>query len=330
MHPSKIVKEGGYLGPFARVFEVGDIQKFVWEEDDIGPFYLSDADKEKQRYDWFESNGAIVDKTKQDLADEMNVNQIKKIDPKKFKLRELQDLATQQGLEFTKRKETKRPGWVGAPKGLLQVLWERGWIEEQRYKDYHLYTTDASKNTIAELSLIPLMSSCHDFAEEITELQANALQMEVQCLLTPKYHCELAGEGIEYAWGVAKARYRAASMEEKRSIPAFRDLVRRCLSRADGGLPVRLIRKFSVKARAYICAYYAYETTDENGTVRVAARRAMATGESERQLETTLSLPPLNHQEIQKLMKKFKVHRGALDFDNGFILRCIVEIDEAL
>ncbi len=329
MHPSKIEKEDGYLGPFERVLEVGATQRFVWVEGDTGPFYLSDGEKEKQRFDWFESSGAIVDKTKQELSDELNENQINKIDPKKFKLAELQDLATLKGIEFTKRKETKRPGWVGAPKGLLQVLWERGWIEEKLYKKYHLYTTDAYNNPIDELSLIPLMSSCLDFAEEITELQAKAQQMEVQCLLTPKYHCELAGEGIEFAWGVAKARYRAASMEEKRSVPAFRNLVRRCLSRTDGGLPVRLIRRFSVKARAYICAYYAYETTHENGTVRTAARRAMLTEGSESQLDITPSLPPLNHQEVQKLMKKFKVHRGALDFDKGFILRCIVEIDDA-
>lgn len=34
----------------------------------------------------------------------------------------------------------------------------------------------------------------------------------------------------------------------------------------------------------------------------------------------------LDYKEIQKLID-FKVHRGALNFDKGFILKCIIEID---
>lgn len=183
--------------------------------------------------------------------------------------------------------------------------------------------------------MIPLMSSCLDFAEEITELQAKAAEMGALCLLTPKYHCEMAGEGIEYAWGVAKARYRAVRMSEKKTLDSFRILVRKCLARSDSGLPLKVVRRFGVRARAYICAYYAYETTNENGIVMVAARRRAELEASEQEqgahapsARPTFALPTLNYKEIQKLMKCFKVHRGALDFDKGFILRCIVEIKD--
>jgi hypothetical protein len=86
----------------------------------------------------------------------------------------LQDLALKHGISLTTEKVLKRPGWVGAPKGLLQVLWERGWIDADNYWDYQRYATDKCNNIIQELSLIPLMASCLDFAEEITELQAKA------------------------------------------------------------------------------------------------------------------------------------------------------------
>ena len=84
------------------------------------------------------------------------------------------------------------------------------------------------------------MSSCLDFAEEKTDLQAKAEEMGAKYGLTPRFHCELDGEGNEYAWGVAKARYCAAHMNEKRTLDAFSYLVRRCLSRNnDSGLLVR-------------------------------------------------------------------------------------------
>jgi hypothetical protein len=41
------------------------------------------------------------------------------------------------------------------------------------------------------LSLVSLMSSCVDFSEEVTELQAKANWVGIKCLLTPQFHCEL-------------------------------------------------------------------------------------------------------------------------------------------
>jgi hypothetical protein len=52
------------------------------------------------------------------------------------------------------------PGWVDKPTGLLQVLWESGWIDTLNLTKY---LKEGKK-------------------------------------VTPKFHCELAGEGIEYDW----------------------------------------------------------------------------------------------------------------------------------
>ncbi len=53
--------------------------------------------------------------------------------------------------------------------------------------------------------LVTLMSKCDDFANEVTQLQGMGTKMGVQVLTTPKYHAELASEGIGYSWGVAKS-----------------------------------------------------------------------------------------------------------------------------
>jgi hypothetical protein len=59
-----------------------------------------------------------------------------------------------------------------------------------------------------------------------------------------------------------------------------------------------------------------------------ARRRAALEGSIDAPLPAPDDLPTLNYKEIQKLMKVFKVHRGALDFDKGFILKSMVEIND--
>jgi hypothetical protein len=53
-------------------------------------------------------------------------------------------------------------------------------------------------------SLRYLMSNLKDFEAQETMLQIKAKEMGLFMDRTPKCHCELAGEGIEYAWGCAK------------------------------------------------------------------------------------------------------------------------------
>jgi hypothetical protein len=48
------------------------------------------------------------------------------------------------------------------------------------------------------------MASCLNFAEELTALQHVGQQLGVSVIITPKFHAELAGEGVEYSWGIAK------------------------------------------------------------------------------------------------------------------------------
>ena len=59
------------------------------------------------------------------------------------------------------------------------------------------------------------MESCLDFANELTQLEYVAQELNSSVLITIKYHAELAGEGCEYTWGVAKSRFRRIKMSEK-------------------------------------------------------------------------------------------------------------------
>ena len=108
------MEEDGYLRPNQRILEVGDTQSFVWKEGDAGPFYLQDLPEEEfesRKYTRYEEeDGTTVDKTKQDLADELNQNQIVMIDPSKKKLSELQSLAQAQGIDWFKAKVKKIEG----------------------------------------------------------------------------------------------------------------------------------------------------------------------------------------------------------------------------
>jgi len=117
---------------------------------------------------------------------------------------------------------------------------------------------------------------------------------------TPKCHCELAGEGIEYAWGCAKNHYRRQPLKDKRGKDNFRRTVRKCFSRQV--VTTERVRMFSQRARAYILAYHKIrqeQLTDSSSTV-----------DSD---NTTAS--PVN---VEKLLKKFKTHRCAMDFDSSF------------
>ena len=220
-------------------------------------------------------------------------------DRRNYRLVELQEHARNKGIETRVVRTREKKGWEGRPKGLLQVLWERGWIDEaQRDK----YTMDVATDGDGEVlegaedwSLKCLMASCLDFAEEMTALQHVGSQLGVSVIITPKFHAELAGEGVEYSWGVAKGIYRRKPLNSKKSKDAFKRLVSDVTSREV--LTVDTVRKLSRRARAYICAYYSLYESQNRGDDTIK-----------------LTLPL-----IERLVKAFKTHRAAIDFDAGFV-----------
>jgi len=92
----------------------------------------------------------------------------------------------------TKKKYKKLiKGYVGMPIGLMEVLYRRGYIDKNAK-----LPTDAEARKIA--IAIP------DFKNEKSEIESAMDTLGIRVVFTPKGHCEIAGRGIEYLWGISK------------------------------------------------------------------------------------------------------------------------------
>ena len=141
-------------------------------------------------------------------------------------------LATEYDIPVAETKDKVIKGWEGKPKGMFQILWERGFIDSTKIKNYTLKgRQDVFGVVNKSYSLEHLMGNCQDFEEEETLLQSMGREMGVMVDRTPKCHCELAGEGVEYSWGCAKDTYRRVPLKKKRGKENFRNVVRECMSR---------------------------------------------------------------------------------------------------
>jgi len=58
------------------------------------------------------------------------------------------------------------------------------------------------------LEIAKLLGNCRDFRTEKTQLQYILGELGALLRLSPKCHPEVAGIGIEYAWGYAKLIFR--------------------------------------------------------------------------------------------------------------------------
>lgn len=153
-----IIENLDYLGPHSRTLSVGDIQKMYFDDESTGPF--DEIDRDGTKYD------------RPYTEEEM------------FRLQ-----STWRG---KKPMPTIRQGWLNKPKGLKQLLWERG-----------LYQPRLNKS---QMQMI--LSRLPDFSNEKIGIR-NLLQERGHILVvSPKCHPEIAGSGIEYSWGLADIHFR--------------------------------------------------------------------------------------------------------------------------
>ncbi|KAI2493034.1 hypothetical protein MHU86_21508 [Fragilaria crotonensis] len=177
------------------------------------------------------------------------------------------------------------------------------------------YTLDGRKHPITgivalQYSLQHLLSECKDFKEEETALQYLGTQLGVTVDLTPKFHAELAGEGVEYNWAHAKAYYRRVPVSRKRGRENFKEHVKECTSPTKV-LTKERVEKFAARARAYICTYHHLEQVQEVPPPAPGATAAPFAAPPKQEL--------ISHPQIERILKSFKCYRCVLDFDLGFI-----------
>jgi len=217
MHASRIV-DASCLGPYPKTLSVGDEQSMMFTETDQGPFYVNEPQRSENKYDQ-----ATGEKNKRDLKKSELIALLQsKIgltlpSSNSKTLAELQTIATMHGISTQTEEDIIIQGWMNKPKGLLQILWERGWIDpNENLNDYvkekRKKWLDARGNILPEFEndakkfvLTDLLSECPDFKDERSAMQkldddlSTLYACQIKLLILPKYHCELAGEGIEYA-----------------------------------------------------------------------------------------------------------------------------------
>ena len=167
--------------------------------------------------------------------------------------KDLGDLATKIGISTIIEEAEVAAGYVGKPKGMLQVAWERGLIDADNVKKYkskqlsreELKVIELSGNTSTDelkFNLRYILDQCDDFKSSPTQLEATARALGGDCVFKLKCHPELAGEGIEYCWGRVKYVFRKSrsALPESTKInhDAFMKLVDECLSTSGEASPM--------------------------------------------------------------------------------------------
>jgi hypothetical protein len=172
MRESIMKQHDGYFGMHARTLEVGDTQSFTFLSTDDGPFWMDQEERELNRHDRILPSppgpARMRNKTISELKAELTPFGILN-DRRNYRLVELQEHARNKGIETRVVRIRENKGWEGRPKGLLQVLWERGWIDEAQLDKYTMdVATDGNHGEVLEgaedWSLKCLMASCLDFA----------------------------------------------------------------------------------------------------------------------------------------------------------------------
>lgn len=215
------IADASYLGPFqhSKKLNIGDIQHMTYSVNDTGPYYLTPEECEKQKFD--RVVGTKLQKyTKPDLIMKLKAKGVRN---PKGGMKKLQKMCKANDIAITREVPNIDEGWLDKPKGALQVLFERGWIDPNTEpKEYTMKgKVDEFGNYDTDKSLMNMISQQPDFMHEKTMLQHYCEELGIRSNRTPKAHCEIAGEGIEFDWGFSKLTYCTKPIALKRNKTKF-------------------------------------------------------------------------------------------------------------
>jgi len=290
-------------------------------ETDDGPFWLDDHERSSSKFDIILDGQSEKEKTKIHLLSDLRVAGVDTT-TRRFLKPELIELCIANNIPITIPSQNIKPGWCNKPKGMLQILFERGWIDRTLVKTARSMryskkgkTKDVSEDTgellheYRKYSLSYLLSQCKDFQQQKSDLEQLCDEISVDIvnfvsvLFTPKFHCELAGEGIEYSWGASKRYYRRQPITMKRSTINFELLVRDSISK----ISTMMCRRFSRKARGYMLGYRHQQL------------------QREEEGEDTFSDAKETYEYNEKIHKMYRGHRDANCIDGAFIERVMLQ-----
>ena len=300
-----VVKENG---PYQCTHHINDRQCMQFEEGDDGPFFMSAQERERQKLPFDTGKERTRERTKKEL--------LLALKEKGFPIKGVYDTETlhnharKYDLPIIITEKIIRPGWLGTNKGLLQALYERGWIDKENWRKYTLSGRESEKDENGKVKeeflpyvLRDLMANCADFKEEKSAMEDLFQKLsakgpnKIELLPSPKYHPEIAGEGVEFAFGLLKKMYRSIPLVIKKGKENFEKAIEQS---------VRFItrihmNKFAGKCRRYMLAYM---------------NQAKLSSDSP---------PSLTLEGIEKFQKSCKTHRNTADMDKGYITQIFVE-----
>ena len=116
------------LGPFKhdKRLKVGETQAFTFQEDDDGPCWMTPEKQKLTSVDVFEEEQVKYCFNMKELRSKLQ----EKGHPFNGRKAELEKRCSTNGIQlFEMRRRIKTKGWKNRPKGMLQILWERGFID---------------------------------------------------------------------------------------------------------------------------------------------------------------------------------------------------------
>ena len=207
------------------------------------------------------------------------------------KVKEVTERARAAGIPTNAKKAKMIAGCMNKPIGLMELLCRRGFIDP----------SNPNKPSIKEL--VKLAKDVPDFKNEKSEIELSMDKLNVEIVFTPKAHCELAGRGIEYIWGVSKTSFRRenATLSTSDRVTTLNSRVKKNIYQ----IPKKTFRACTRKTREYKKSYINVHRTNNSDE-------------------------PFRLKEIEKMKKQLKGKRCALDQDNSFIVSLFEKMDSKL
>lgn len=180
-------------------------------------------------------------------------------------------------------------GYEGKPKGVRQMLWERGLWEDGM---------TGSAEPSSGLNANTVLGDCPDFREEKSALQHLVESRGHILIMSPKCHPELAGMGIEYSWGKAKLEFRRRTNDENPK--KLEKNMLKALS-TEAILTLQRIRRFARRTRDYRRTYALLGGVEAD--IDELKRKHDAEG----------------YKLIEKMVATCKAHRNIVDMEVTFL-----------
>jgi hypothetical protein len=177
------------------------------------------------------------------------------------------------------------PGYVGKPKGIKQILWERGlWVDGM--------TRHGPKGTDTSVaSAEAALSKCPDFLAQRPAMDEFLTSKGQNLLMTPKCHPELAGDGVEFDWGISKKYQRKHNTCRPKNLHGLcKESFQHVNRDGPNGEAHYYVKRMARQSRRYLAAY-------ESGKV--------------------------SHPDVLKFMSTHKCHRNILDQETALLERAL-------